>query len=126
MKTSFRRFLALGLSGTFGLALSLAGMDAVAAAPKLPQIDPSKTPASAPKAGGSKGYKWIKGRLRGIDTDAQGRILTITIDEFGKGMNSGAGCGAKIADLPHVAQGIGMRIDIRIVEGCIDRYVIHP
>lgn len=102
-----------------------AGSGTALAAPKLPQAKPTRVSTKAPStkpAPKSSGIKWIKGRLVGIDTDKTGQIQTVTID-VGGGMLTANGCGAKIANLPHVAGHTGGRVNLRVNNGCIDRYV---
>jgi len=108
---------------TLGLAAATLYITPVASAgPKLPS-----KPTAAPQVNkATSGIQWIRrATVVGIDTDKKGTILTAAYTDS-SGSNSANGCGAKLADLPHMVEALkgSIKVNLRINNGCIDRYSV--
>lgn len=119
------RSIGLTLIGAFGLSVALFATSGPAnAGPKLPKNSPNMPTPKQPAPADKPEFEWFDGRISGIDTDAQGTILFIAVHEPSGAIHSKPGCGAKIADLPQIANGLGQRLKMRVVNNCIDRYTL--
>jgi hypothetical protein len=115
-RLAFRHLMTLGLA-----AATLCIAPVASAGPKIPTTSLPKTPTvdkSADK------IVWVRrATVLGIDTDKTGTILTVAYSDS-SGSNTANGCGAKIANVPHLVAALKgkNKVNLRINNGCIDRY----
>lgn len=105
----------LTLAGGIGLSFETA-----AAGPKKNRGKPAE-PVQQPE----QAAQWVKGTLRGITTDAQGRIVSLTVQES-RGMNTYDGCKAKLSEHPHLVAGLerGRRLDLKVEKDCVTQFTV--
>ncbi|MEM6989854.1 MAG: hypothetical protein AAF721_05140 [Myxococcota bacterium] len=78
--------------------------------------------APAPKVG----QDVVTGELLAISTDQHGKIQRLTL-KTANGNEPFAGCGAKLAEVPHVAAALARdsaRVSLFLHAGCVSGYVV--